>query len=567
MKKKLTHNSGYPPKNHQINQKMTVQIRDKEHFSPKSLEFLMEVSTGKVLLEWDNQLRDRAEVTHGLLLEALDSGHRIYGVNTGFGEQGTEFFDRAWIQQNQENLLNYHTCGVGGFFTLEQSRAIVGARIFSLAQGYSGIRPQLVERLIHLFNQDAIPQIPRLGSVGASGDLTPLASLAGFLAGKGTGWLKGQLDSASSILHHLGLEPWSWEGKEVLAIMNGTSVMTGLAGLEWVRLKKLVDWMKWILVLGSEALNLPEEPFSAFIQEVKHHPGPLAVSADLLKFSNLDQTPIAQRSTTYRAGKNIQPRYSFRCAPQALGVLWDTLEVTGQWIFNEFHSANDNPLVDPTTKRIYHGGNFFGGHISAACDYLRISLAHGAQLIDRQVQLLLDGKENQGLGANLGLATLEKSENSENSENSESKDHPPLQPPHFGLKALGITTSALAAEIHHLSAPALVLSRPTESGNQDIVTMGTISARKLGEAVDLLGYLVAHGLVCGAQAWEIGHGSAGIETPSSLVMDPQECKSSGDMVGWVRQVVPLVRGSQPLEQELERLARLLQPKGVPIDLE
>jgi histidine ammonia-lyase len=564
MNKNTTNDPHSPAKNHQIGQKMTVQIRDKEHFSPKSLEFLIDVSTGNVQLQWENHLRDRAQQSHMILVKALDSGQRVYGVNTGFGEQGTEFFDHSWIQQNQENLLNYHTCGVGGFFTLEQSRTIVCARIFSLAQGYSGVRPQLIDRLIHLFNQDAIPQIPRLGSVGASGDLTPLASLAGFLAGKGTGWLAGQVYPADQILQMLGIEPWTWEGKEVLAIMNGTSVMTGLAGLEWVRLKKLYEWVTWILVLGSEALNLPEEPYSTFVQAVKHHQGPISLSADILRASQLDKTPISERSVSYQSGKNIQPRYSFRCAPQALGVLWDTLEVAGQWLANEFHSANDNPLVDTETERIYHGGNFFGGHVSAACDYLRISLAHVAQLIDRQVQLLLDGKENQGLGANLGIPETQSPDKEFNALSYS-------EPPNFGLKALGITTSALAAEIHHLSAPALVLSRPTESGNQDIVTMGTISARKLGEAVELLGHLVAHGLVCGAQAWEIRfpNKKKSPSNPFSIEMDrairfndPSNISSSDQIVDLVRKYVPNVKGSRPLQRELEKLVAMLSTADI-----
>jgi len=553
-------------KNHQIDQKMTVKIGGKGHFTPKSLEFVMDIALGKALLTWDDSFQNRALKSYQVLMDAIDLGQQIYGVNTGFGEQGSEFFDRAWIQQNQENLLNYHSCGVGGVFSLEQSRVIFCARIFSLAQGYSGIRPQLIERMIYLFNHDAIAQILILGSVGASGDLTPLAALAGFIAGLGEGWLEGELLSSEEIHLRLELEPWIWEGKEVLAIMNGTSVMTGLAALEWIRLWKMVPWIQWITLLGAEALELPEEPFSFFVQAVKHHQGPKDVAEDLLRVSQLNPDPISlssvrglsKESEKNPRKKNIQPRYSFRCAPQSLGVLRDTLEVTGRWLFDEFHSANDNPLVDPEEQRIYHGGNFFGGHVSAACDYLRISLAHVAQLIDRQVQLLLDGKENQGLGANLGLPQ-------DNPIAQGIDTHGSRQPPNFGLKALGITTSALAAEIQHGSAPVLVLSRPTESGNQDIVTMGTISARKLGDSLNLLRYLIAHGLVCSAQAWEIRFPGKrktidqfNSDSDQDLSgMDLSNLSNSNEVVDWLRMYVPLVKGSKPLQKELEQLVAIL----------
>jgi histidine ammonia-lyase len=441
------------------------------------------VSKVPVTLEISAELRQRAGASRAGLLELLRRGEHIYGVTTGFGAQGTMDISRDSLAQLQAELIRYHGAGVGEYFSEGESRAIFLTRIVSLSQGFSGVRPELLDFMLRLFNLDILPRIPQRGSVGASGDLTPLSYLAAMLCGQRECWFRGEARRTEEVFAELGIEAWRLAEKEGLALINGTAVMTALAAVALEDAAEAADLFDFISARLAESVGAAGEPFEDWVHRRKHHPGPIESARCIRETAALVDTPISRLP---RSG-NIQDRYSIRCAPQINGVLRDTLAMVSPWIANELNSANDNPLFSTDgDPRVYHGGNFYGGHISASCDYLRIALSTSSQLLDRQIQLMLSGYAD--LPENLAGTQASGV-------------------PDFGYKALGISATALASEIQQLASPVSLLSRPTENGNQDVVSMGTVSARKLRDQMILVRELVAHGLAVSRRASRAGRGA------------------------------------------------------------
>lgn len=423
-------------------------------------------------LGWDAAALTRVEASSRLLMQFLDEGRRIYGVNTGFGEEGRLVLRPEGVARLQSELVSYHGCGTGAELSEAESRSVLLARLWTLSRGYSGVRPALIEHLNDLFAVGLAPVIPELGSVGASGDLTPLSYLAALVMGQRRAWYRGEIRASSEVLGALKLRPLELQGREALALMNGTSFMTALAVLGWVRLRRWLDLAQTFTAWGTLALDLEEEFYLEVPNRLKGHPGVVQAAGFLLSKVQLQRAPVGSTDHVY----NIQPRYSFRCAPQVYGMALEAFETAETWLKNELNGVDDNPLIDPETERLYHNGNFSGFHVSLACDLLRQSLASVVNLLDRQAQLLLDPSQNRGLGANLA-------------------DWDPNRP-QFGLKAVGIALSSLAAEVQELATSVLNRSLPTESGNQDVVSQGAVSARLLRRAEELAWHALAHaGLV------------------------------------------------------------------------
>lgn len=419
-------------------------------------------------LEWDTSARQRCNRSWELLMERVHNTQRVYGVNTGFGEEGRFVLDSLGVDRLQKELVAYHGCGTGPFLSEIESRAVLLARLITLAQGYSGVRPALVQQLIILYQAGLAPVIPSLGSVGASGDLTPLSYLAALVMGERRAWYKGQIWNTQDVFSLLGIKPLELQGREALAIMNGTAMMTSLAALSWNVIHNMLTLAQIFTGWGALSLDLEDEFLLDVPNSLKGHKGILTSAQSIRGSVDLKTTPVG----LHQEGYNIQPRYSFRCAPQVLGLAVDTLEWTGQWLERELNGIDDNPIVDPESRRIYHNGNFSGYQVSFACDALRQVISVVVNLLDRQAQLLLDASQNRGLGPNLM--------------DWDSRD------PHFGLKAVGISLSAIAAEVQQMGTSVVNLSRPTESGNQDIVSMGSISARLLRKAEELSLLAIAH---------------------------------------------------------------------------
>jgi histidine ammonia-lyase len=389
----------------------------------------------------------------------------IYGVTTGYGDSCTVTVPPELVADLPHHLYTYHGCGLGQYLTAEQTRAVMAARLASLSKGYSGVSVELLQQIERLLAADLLPLIPSEGSVGASGDLTPLSYLAAVLCGEREVLRNGEQISAAQALKDAGIVPLRLRPKEGLAIMNGTAVMTALACLAYDRAAYLTKLCTRITAMASFALDGNAHHFDQTLFSVKPHGGMQEVAAWLRTDLPCD---LGERN-----GKRLQDRYSIRCAPHVIGVLADALPMFRQFIENELNSANDNPIIDAEGERVLHGGHFYGGHIAFAMDGMKNAVANLADLMDRQMALLVDSRYNNGLPSNLSGAQGARA----------AINH--------GLKALQISVSAWTAEALKLTMPASVFSRSTECHNQDKVSMGTIAARDCLRVLELVEQVTA----------------------------------------------------------------------------
>jgi histidine ammonia-lyase len=485
-----------------------------------SIEDVCRVSRGAPLaLDASPAFRGRIAKGAKVLADAIASGRMVYGVNTGFGDSCTVEVPAEVMAELPAHLVRYHGCGLGDHFDEPTTAAILVTRLNSLAAGYSGVRLEVLTQLEALIRHRIGPLIPEEGSVGASGDLTPLSYVAAALMGERQVRHQGREMSAGEALKLHGLAPITLFPKEGLALMNGTSVMTALACLAWEQAEYLTRLSTRITAMVSVALGSNAKHFAPGLFAVKPHAGQQEAAARI--FADMG-------ASDHESAIRIQDRYSIRCAPHVIGVLADALPWMRRDIENELNSANDNPIVDPDSGEIYHGGHFYGGHMAFVADSLKNAVANVADLLDRQLALLVDTRFNNGLPSNLSGAEGERA----------ALNH--------GFKAVQIAVSAWTAEALKLSMPASVFSRSTECHNQDKVSMGTIAARDCIRALELTGQVAAACLAAAAQAMEIRR-RQGKRRPAG--MDPALAAMCSD----VFTLCPFVEEDRPLEQELRRL--------------
>ena len=384
-------------------------------------------------------------------------------------------------------------------------------------------------KMLELLNKDVIPCIPQLGSVGASGDLTPLSYLAAVIMGQRKVYYKGKIVPTMKAFKAEKIEPLLIEAKEGLAIMNGTSVMTAVAALAIKKAERLANISDFLSAVTSEITRGKDTPFVAKVSQIKNHKGQSESAAYIYKIiKNSKRVKLDGRTFVKQANK-IQDRYSIRCSPQINGVYRDTLAIARQWIGEEINSANDNPLVDIDAGRIYNTGNFYGGHICASCDYMRTALANISDLSDKQAEVIIDGKFS-GLPDNLTPRI---------------KDTDPRSGLRLGFKAAQITISAIRGEVQSYCYPISVTSAPTEAINQDKVSMGTISARKFAEQIDLVFLQFATHLLAAMQAVDL----AGYDDFSPFT------KKVHDQV---RAMSKFVKDDRPLDADATKVADWLK---------
>ena len=429
-------------------------------------------------LSEDPQVRGRWQRSAAIIEIRLRDGIPTYGVNTGFGGASGNVVPASLAEALAANLPLFHSCGVGPILPVELGRAVLAARLASLVRGQSGVRPLLLEHLCAILAEDVIPCIPARGSVGASGDLTPLAYVAQVLTGEGRVFYRGQVVPAREALAAAGVTPLCFAPKESLALMNGTSVMTALACVSHVRATRVARLAAAITAMVVDATGGQPSHYDERISAAKPHPGQARAAAWIRADLGADEQPAQ------RAGR-IQDRYSLRCAPHVIGVLLDVLAFSRSILQTELNGVSDNPLVDPDSGDVLHGGNFYGGHVAVAADTMKASIASVADLLERQVVLLLDPAANGGLQANLVAATG------------------PQRLVHHGWKAMEIAASALVAEACKLTMPASAFSRSTEGHNQDKTSMGTIAARDCLEVLELAESVAAIALLAACQAIEL----------------------------------------------------------------
>ena len=444
----------------------------------------------------------------------------IYGVTTGYGESCTTEVPPDLVAELPLHLTRFHGCGLGRFLTPEETRAVLAVRLAALVRGWSGVSVDLAQLLCDMLDRDILPLIPAEGSVGASGDLTPLSYIAGALAGERDVIFEGRRLRADAAFAEAGLKPIKLRPKEALAVMNGTAVMAGLAAIAFMRAEGLARLATRMTAMASIGLLGNPRHFDVRLSHAKPHPGQGRVAhriaADLALFEKK------------HAPTRVQDRYSIRCTPHVIGVWEDTSETLRTLIETEINSANDNPLFDPETGDVLHGGHFYGGHIAFAMDSLKQLVANIADLMDRQFALLVDVKFNNGLPANLSGATG------------------PRAAINHGLKALQIGVSAWTAEALKNTMPASVFSRSTECHNQDKVSMGTIAARDALRNLELAEQVAAGHLVACSQALRLRERAGEIT---------QDMLGAGALA--LRERVPFVNEDAPLDSLLSELVHAI----------
>ena len=449
---------------------------------PMTIEDVVALAHGttQVRLDPSPAFRERLDASAESFARRLAAGEAVYGVTTGFGESCVNSIAEEYFDDLSLNLVQFHGCGTGALLKDEESAAVLAACLASLAGGWSAVRPVLLERLCDLLNHHILPCIPSQGSVGASGDLTPLSYVAAALHGEREVTYRGRQMGAAEALHQAGLEPIDLKPKESLAVMNGTSVMTALTCLAHHRASRLARLASTLTAIASDTMHGNRAHFDDRIFAAKPHPGQRA-SARWVR-EDLEYTSKEPH------GRRIQDRYSVRCAPHVIGVLLDALTWMRQWIEIELNAANFNPLIDPETGDVLHGGNFYGGHLCFVADGLKNAVANVADLLDRQLALLCSPVTNNDLPENLV-----------GRDNGD-------RPAHHGFKAMQIAASALTAEALKLTMPASAFSRSTECHNQDKVSMGTIAARDCLQVTELTETVAAICTLALCQAVDLRHG-------------------------------------------------------------
>jgi len=447
----------------------------------------------------------------------------VYGVTTGYGDSCTVSIPLQHVEELPKHLYTFHGCGLGQHFDRQQTRAIMMARLNSLAQGFSGVRYLLLQQINRLIELDILPLIPQEGSVGASGDLTPLSYLAAVLAGEREVLYQGKVQSTAEVFAQLQITPLILKPKEGLAIMNGTAVMTAVACLAYQRAAYLSQLCTRITSLASIALKGNAYHFDEKLFSVKPHNGQIKVAQRIR--ADLQLSTEAPRNDS-----RLQDRYSLRCAPHVIGVLEDALPWFRQFIENELNSANDNPIIDAEGEHVLHGGHFYGGHIAFAMDSMKTTVANLADLMDRQMAQLMDTKFNHGLPANLSGASADQA----------MLNH--------GFKAVQIAVSAWTAEALKNTMPASVFSRSTECHNQDKVSMGTIAARDCIRVLELTEQVASAMLIAVVQAVELRgnqqHLSSDLQTTTQQL----------------REKVSFLETDRALEQELRLCMQLIRDR-------
>ncbi|TLU74235.1 HAL/PAL/TAL family ammonia-lyase [Lichenicoccus roseus] len=495
---------------------------------------------GHVPVEMPPEVRLRINQSNQLKHHLIATKQPIYGVTTGFGDSAARQISPARAAAMQANLILYHLNGSGAEADARTVRATMLIRANCLARGYSGIRLEVIRLLVDCMQADILPVIPERGSVGASGDLVPLCYMAGMLTGIGeVDWNGGRVGTRQA-LSACGLEPVVLEAKEALALINGTSFMSAYAALAVAAAHRLALIGDLCTALCVEAMAGNVGAFDAIIHLQKPHPGQVESARRVRRLLD-GSTSVVTATQLAEAGpvlgergfvelpRQVQDRYSIRCAPHVLGVLHDTLAWVDRWIETEMNSTNDNPLFDPASGTVLSGGNFYGGHVGQAMDALKIALASVGDLLDRQVALAVDEKFNNGLTANL-IPRLD--------------DEDQEAGLHHGYKGMQIACSALAAEALKTSLPATVFSRSTESHNQDKVSMGTIAARDARSVVELVRNICAIHLLVSCQAIDLrGAERLGAATRSAY--------------GLIRKLAPFLDHDRRLDHDVTAVLKLM----------
>ncbi|MEM7433253.1 MAG: histidine ammonia-lyase [Pseudomonadota bacterium] len=439
-----------------------------------NLARLREVWSGPITIDLGNESRRRVAESAEVIDDVLESGQTVYGVNTGFGQLAHVRIGEEDLAQLQENLVRSHAVGVGDDLDDDVVRLIMVMKVIALAEGFSGVRMELVDALCALINHEVYPRIPAQGSVGASGDLAPLAHMARLLLGVGEARVNGQWVNADEALAVAGLEPLVLAPKEGLALLNGTQVSTALALAAVFRTENLLSAGLVAGALSVDAIKGSQKPFDRRIQNVRGHGGQIAVASVLREL--LGGSDIC---ASHADCDRVQDPYSIRCQPQVVGACLEVLRHACKVLEVEANAVTDNPLVFSDSNSVLSGGNFHAQPVAFAADYLALAIAELGSLSERRTALLIDTNLS-------GLPAFLVEDGGLNS----------------GFMLPQVTAAALVSENKTLAHPASVDSLPTSANQEDHVSMATFAARRLHDMISNVNHVVAIEMLSAAQGIE-----------------------------------------------------------------
>jgi histidine ammonia-lyase len=420
--------------------------------------------------------RTRVEASRQTVLDTLEKGQAVYGVNTGFGDLAKVRIEADKLTLLQERLILSHCAGVGEALEDESVRGMLLLRANALARGHSGVRPEIIEALLALLNANVLPVVPSRGSVGASGDLAPLAHLALPLLGRGNLRVDGEILPATEGLVRAGLKPFALQPKEGIALINGTQAMAALLANAAISIRRLLKIADLVAALSVDALRGTDAAFDPRLHALRPHPGQQSSAANI--WALLSGSGIRE---SHRLGDvRVQDPYSVRCAPQVHGAVRDVLSDAEAKLAIEMNSVTDNPLIFPDDGAIISGGNFHGEPMAIAADTLCIAMAELGNISERRIEKL----------TNTAFSGL-----------------PPFLVEDAGLNSgfmmAQVTAAALASENKVLAHPASVDSIPTSADKEDHVSMGMGAVLKLGDIVSNTNTILTIELLCGAQGIDL----------------------------------------------------------------
>lgn len=461
------------------------------------LEDLPDVVAGRTTAALSNEALTQLEASRQVVEKILSSQKAVYAITTGFGKFKDVRIAPDNSQQLQKNLLLSHAAGIGPAFDRDVVRLVLLLRANALAKGYSGIRPQVVQLLLDCLNKGVHPVIPEQGSLGASGDLAPLAHMALVLIGEGEAEFKGEIISGQKALAACGLEPVSLAAKEGLALINGTQIMAALGALVLLEAEHLAKVADIAGAMSLEAQLGSPRPFDARVHELRPHPGQIASAANLRLL--LANSGLVE---SHKDCPLVQDAYSLRCMPQVHGASRQAFAHIRSVLEIEINSATDNPLI--FEEGAVSAGNFHGQPLAFALDYAAIALSELANISERRIERLVNPTLSNGLPAFL-------------------TEHGGLN---SGLMIAQYTAAALVSENKSLAHPASVDSIPTSANQEDHVSMGTIACRKARMILANTRKVLAIELLCAAQGLDFRLGNGGYQHK-----DEPSCAVAGALPG------------------------------------
>lgn len=474
----------------------------------------------KYKLEISSPSLEAMKRSRDYVLKIIKLGKPVYGINTGFGALAHKRIDDKDLETLQYNLIRSHCTGVGEAFNPQLTRTILLLRASCLARGNSGVNPEIVQLLLDFLNHDILPVIPEKGSVGASGDLAPLAHLSLSLIGEGEVLYEGQTRPSHEVMKTLGLEPAKLGPKDGLALINGTAVMAALGAVCLGQSKALSKVADIAAAVSNEATRGTTAAYNMNIHHLKPHPGQIESANNLNHI--LLENKLSEIQSSHLDCDKVQDPYSLRCVPQVHGACRQTIKHLEDILIIEINAVTDNPLIFPEQDKVYSGGNFHGEAIAFAMDYLAIGLSEYCNISERRVEKMMNPVFSE-----LPHFLIEDS-----GLNS-------------GLMIAHVTSAALVSENKIMAHPASVDSIPTSTDKEDHVSMGVTSGRKLKVILDNLKSCLAIELLCNTQAID-------------LLKPLKSTKAINELLKEVRLHIPPITKDRVFAKDIAKLTELIE---------